>query len=340
MSAFQPIHDPVADEQASLWAARLEGSLLSAADQAALEAWLAENPSHRTLLSRYCQLSADLEEQLPALVAAGVLAASVPAGGPAGQKSAWRGRRRMWVAGAALATAALVTFALWIARPARQSEGFATAAAQRQSVKLADGTRVELNARTSLQVEIGPAERHVRLSAGEAFFSVTKDPARPFIVETPAGSVRVTGTVFNVRTETAAELNVTVVEGSVQVRPGETAGRQPDPRMLHAGDRLTTRPGGVVTVQSLASGEIEDELAWREGKIVFVDMPLPDAVARYAHYHGRKITVAPSLADRHVSGQYALDDLAGFLRDLEDTQQVRVTTDLGGNMQVSARDKR
>lgn len=339
MSTFESTHDPVSDEQASLWAARLEGSLLSAADQAALEAWLAENPSHRTLLSRYCQLSADLEEQLPALVAAGVLAAPMTTSAAGERAPVRRGRGLTWMAGAALAAAALVALAIWIARPARQSEGFATAAAQRQEIKLADGTRVELNARTSLQVEIGPAERHVRLAAGEAFFTVTKDPSRPFIVETPAGSVRVTGTVFNVRTETAAELNVTVVEGSVQVRPVQMGGDRPEPRMLHAGDRLAAGPGGV-TVQSLAAGAIEDELAWREGKVVFDQTPLAVAVERFAHFHGRKITVLPDLADRHVSGRKNLDDLTGFLGDLESTQHVRVTTGLDGDVQVSPRDER
>lgn len=339
MSNFQNIHDPASDEQASLWAARLEGSLLSAADQAALEVWLAENPSHRTLLSRYCQLSADLEEQLPALVAAGVLAAPMTASAAADRAPVRRGRGLKWMAGAALAAAALVALAIWIARPSRQSGGFATAAAQRQEIKLADGTRVELNARTSLQVEIGPTERHVRLATGEAFFTVTKDPSRPFIVETPAGSVRVTGTVFNVRTESTAGLNVTVVEGSVQVRPVQTGGDRPEPRMLHAGDRLAAGPGGV-TVQSLTAGAIEDELAWREGKIVFDQTPLSVAVERYVQYHGRRITVAPELADRHVSGRKDLDDLTGFLRDLENTQHVRVTTGLDGDMQVSARDER
>ena len=59
--------DPVADEQASLWAAKLDGSELSAADRRALHVWLETHPSHRTLLSHYCQFSADLEQQLPLL---------------------------------------------------------------------------------------------------------------------------------------------------------------------------------------------------------------------------------------------------------------------------------
>ena len=64
-SAASP--DPKVDEHAAHWAARLDGSVLSATDHRKLDAWLAQHPNHRTQLSAYCQLSADLEQALPAL---------------------------------------------------------------------------------------------------------------------------------------------------------------------------------------------------------------------------------------------------------------------------------
>ena len=67
---------PAIDTDAALWAARLEGGTLDAADGNALDAWLAASPAHRAALSLYCQFSADLEVQLPALVAAGRVALS------------------------------------------------------------------------------------------------------------------------------------------------------------------------------------------------------------------------------------------------------------------------
>ena len=65
---------PAIDTDAALWAARLEGGTLDAADRNALDAWLAASPAHRAALSMYCQFSADLEVQLPALVGAGRVA--------------------------------------------------------------------------------------------------------------------------------------------------------------------------------------------------------------------------------------------------------------------------
>ena len=325
-----PALSPSAEDQAALWAARLDGSTLDAVDRIALDAWLAENPAHRTLLSGYCQFSADLELQIPALVAAGSV--SVPTA-----KKAAR-RNLVWFPRLALAAAALVVAGVWFTYSAARFETVASSVAQRQTITLADGTIVELNARTTLQVALNRSERRVRLSDGEAFFTVSKDPARPFTVETPTGSVRVTGTVFNVRTATASSLDVTVVEGSVQVRPDQLGGSaSPDPVALRAGDHLTASRAKGVSVHPLSAGARDETLAWRQGQIVFHDTPLPEALARFARYHARTVTATPGVvaADLHVGGRRAIDDLEGFLADIETTQPVRVNRLANGTVRVS-----
>jgi len=323
--------DPLADENASLWAARIEGSVLSAADRIALDAWLAEKPAHRTLLSQYCQFSADLELHLPALVEAGAVQMPVTTRRP--QRSGWR---LILAAGSALGIAAAVTLAVWLTRPTTQFKNIATPVAQRQSITLADGTHVDLNARTSLEIEIGRLERHVRLSAGEAFFEVSKDKARPFIVETPFGSVRVTGTRFDVRADAASALEVTVAEGSVQVRPARANGEAHIPELLGAGDQLSSGANGVLK-KKLSSAELEAALAWRKGQIVFRDTPLREALARFAHYNGRAISVTPDIANQHIGGIYSLDDPDGFFSALEQIYPVHVTRDVDGSVRVRSR---
>jgi transmembrane sensor len=325
--------DPVADERASYWAARLDGSVLSAADQIALQAWLTEAPANRTLLSHYCQFSADLELLLPVLAESGAVELPQEISPP--RRPGYFKR----AVGLTLAAAALVVGGIWFGRPRIQRESIATAGAQRQTLTLPDGTRAELNAQTSLQIEMGPVERRVRLASGEAFFTVTKDKSRPFIVETPAGSVRVTGTVFDVRSESTSALEVVVVEGSVQVRPGESApGRSVEPVSLVPGNKLSAGMGGV-SVQKLSATAMDDALAWRHGQIVFKGEPLSAALARFAHYHGRGITAAPEVANLHVGGRYSLDDLDGFLTGLEPSLHVRATRDLSGTIRVDAMDQ-
>lgn len=329
--------DPISDETASLWAARLDGSVLSAADRTALDEWLAGAPAHRALLARYCQFSADLEQQLPLL--AGIKDQSAEILAPkSAQPHPWL--RWSMMAGTLLTAAAAVALVFWLVRPGPQVTSFTTPVAQRQDLTLADGTRVVLNAQTSLQVEIGRKERRVRLASGEAFFAVHKDARRPFIVETPAGSVRVTGTTFAVRTETADSLEVTVVEGSVQARPGELAGRPVSPVQLAAGDRLSAGAAGV-SVEALSAAALDDALAWRQGQIVFAGVPLRTALARFARYHGRGITATAEAAELRVGARFSLDDLDGFFSYLEMAfPGVSVTHDLSGNVQVSMRPAR
>jgi transmembrane sensor len=330
MNSFPQCLDPAAEEEAALWAARLDGSSLTASDRTTLDAWLAESPAHRTLLSHYCQFSADLEQRLPVLVAAG--AVELPPDSVPHQSRT----RLLWAVGALATVAAAMVVMSWLAPPQIKSGNFATPLALRQAITLVDGTRVELDAQTSLQVEIDGKERRLRLASGEAFFAVHKDASRPFTVETPAGSVRATGTQFDVRAETAATLEVTVVEGSVLARPGEAGGRPGAPVSLAAGDHLSAGPDGVA-IRTMNAADLDAALAWREGLIVCNGMPLREALARFARYHGRGLTATAGAAEQRVVGRYSLDDLDGFLAQLEEALPIRVTRSLNGTVQVSLR---
>jgi transmembrane sensor len=322
---------PAIDTEAALWAARLEGGTLDAADRNALDAWLAASPAQRAALSLYCQFSADLEVQLPALVAAGRVALPAPA------------PRRSWslklVTASAFAAVAAIALTVVLTRPAAP-EAHATAVAQRQTITLADGTRIELNARTQLTVALGSAERRVRLASGEAFFQVAKDASRPFHVETPAGSVRVTGTAFNVLAESASTLDVTVLEGSVAVSPAASTGARGTPFALTASDHLSLRPGSGGIVNKLSAATLANTLAWRQGAVIFDDVPLAAALARFAHYHDRRITASPDVADLRISARFELDDLDGFFASLAELKNVRAVRDASGAYVVSLRSQK
>ena len=321
-------YQPDAEEAAALWAARLDGSDLGPADRAELEAWLSADPGHRELLNHYQQLSGDLSELLPALAAAG--GAALPS------RPARRGLWSPWaLVSAGLLGTAVAVVAVALVMPGRKADAVATTVAQRRQLTLADGSRVELNANTSLIIENGRSERRVRLAAGEAYFVVSKDPGRPFIVETPAGSVRVTGTVFNVRTDAATELEVTVVEGSVQVRPDGDSSREP--RKIGPGDCLSAS-GGAVTLRRLSGPAIEDLLAWRQGAIVFNGTPLSDALARVGRYYGRSLSASPAAAGLKLGVRLSTDNLEEFLRGIEQSSlNVRATRDSSGAVMIILR---
>lgn len=310
-------HSQPAEHQASLWAARLDGSTLTAADQAELETWLETDPAHRELLSDFCQFSADLEQRLPLLSGIRDEIAEIPTVPKTAQLFPWL--RRPVLAGAMLTAAAVLAVILWPGQPQNQFQHLTTPVAQRSETILADGSRVELNAQTSVVVELGKTERRVRLAGGEAFFHVTKDPARPFYVETPAGLIRVTGTQFNVSTTASTSLEVTVLEGTVEVNAGDAGGLH----SLQSGDKLTRMPDRV-DLTTLTPGQLNDALAWRQGQIVFADTPLREALDRFARYHGRTLTSSEAAAGQRVGGIYSLDDLDGFLTFLDNNERMRL----------------
>jgi len=149
---------------------------------------------------------------------------------------------------------------------------------------------------------------------------------------------RQTGTIFNVRTEAASELEVTVVEGEVQVRPSPAnAAQAADPVRLEAGERLSEETAGE-SVAALSKDDIDDVVAWRHGKMVFDGVPLGEALARVAHYYGKTITVTPDVATVGLSGFTKLDNLDDFFVFLEDQMHdIHVTRTPDGGAQVSHR---
>jgi transmembrane sensor len=268
-------------------------------DRLALHAWLDEDPLHRAAFEHYQMICDDTAESLPTL--AEVSPVARPDAAP---------RRRLprWIPVAAGLAAALAIAALWVVPYFRDIQTVATVAAQRSTLSLPDGSRTDLNAQTTLSTDFRHGRRFVRLEKGEAYFSVAKDKAHPFAVETPGGTVRVTGTEFNVRLNPAGRPEVTLLEGAVAFE--------------NAAARMQLVPGQQIStngdLRQLSATELDNVIAWREGRIVLTGLTLGEAAARFASFHGKTITVAPEIASLQMGGSYSLDDLPGFFDALSD----------------------
>lgn len=320
-----PFPSPAAEEQAALWAARLEGGELAPHDRAAFQAWLKSDAEHPRLLQQFQRLSAALEEQIPVLAAVGAVASPPP---PATARP-WRGNFAWGLGAAAVAAAAAVALVLHL-RPVDHL--YVTGPGERHSVQLADGSGVELNANTTLRVVLTRGARTARLTRGEAFFVVAKDASRPFIVATSEGSVRVTGTVFDVRDESRNDLEVTVVEGSVAVSPADSDGAAP--YVLSPGDHYSS---GHPALQRLSAGAMDDLLAWRSGSVIFDSTRLADALASFTRFTGQAAVADPDVADLKLSGRFQLDQFDEFLAGLPVRWPVQVDRDELGTIHVRAR---
>ena len=309
------------DEEASHWAARLDGGELNASDQAAFSAWLNANPEHQRTFAFYRELSAQIDTHIEARL--GAAAETVV------EERKFARTRNRFIAATLTAAAAI---ALGLTLLSNRSLNLTTKTAERHVTTLDDGSKVDLNARTELIVDFTRKERHVRLVSGEALFTVAKDAKRPFIVETSTGSVRVTGTVFNVRAATAESTEVTVLEGTVRVRSsGDATNERPMTPGLQA-----VLSDKTLSIRTLPEGAAQDTIAWRQGQVVFNDTPLGEAIKHFAGYHARKITVDPRATDLRLGGRYSLDDLDGLLESIESILPVHVSHQSGNVLKITA----
>jgi transmembrane sensor len=122
--------------------------------------------------------------------------------------------RRPFFAAAAVAFAVVIGGAVWW--QANRYPLYSTDIGERRSITLADGSTVDLNARSKLRIEFSSAERRVELLNGQALFQVAKDKQRPFIVHSGGATVRAVGTQFDVYRKDSGT-TITVLEGRVAV---------------------------------------------------------------------------------------------------------------------------
>ncbi len=198
---------------------------------------------------------------------------------------------------------------------------YSTAVAERQMVSLEDGSTVILNAATRLAITYDRHTREVRLLAGEAFFDVHHDTARPFRVIADDVFVEDLGTQFDVDRR-ASTTRVTVAQGSLQLACGcftpeissstLKVSSQPPSVPAHPSATLTltvgdqvniTHEGGILSRRSLGPDELAQSTGWRDGELWFNGDALSTVVEKLNQYSTRHIVVAdPSVANVHIDG--------------------------------------
>jgi len=304
--------DDAIHDAAALWFARESGGTLSPALQQELSAWRQADPAHD---AAYQAMRATW--QASAAMPAADLRSIVQGARPVAS-----GRRRLVWGGVAL-TASAAGIAV-LARPALLAQpGYvarhATGTGQRQSLALPDGSTLELNTRTALEVRFYAQRREVLLEHGEAWFSVQPDTTRPFYVQADPAEVRVVGTRFSVRRE-GEHVQVGVSSGAVQVRTGRLWNRQS--HALRVGDGLQTHQDGAVQLRAVDARNVA---AWRQGKAVFDGTPLGEVVAELNRYRDLPIEVRdPALAQARIAGVFSVDDTDAFLETLPRLMPVQV----------------
>jgi len=295
--------DPTAslDAQAAHWLVQLSGDDAAQREEAArlFETWKAADPRHAAAATAMERLLGHVQDVRQTGGGAGRAAVTAALG----HARAGRGRRL----GATLALACVLAVPGWMAwqayPPSYLLADVRASTGQWKTEVLPDGTRITLNSGSAVNLRYDASRRALELLRGEVFIDVSKDPHRPFVVETPDGSMRAVGTRFVVNRSADSTL-LTVIESRVAVQ----AARRPSAQwVIEAGQAVRLRPDGLGPIITVEPGRIED--AWHTHRLFADDRPLNEVLDTLArHRPGVMRFDAAALSQVRVSAVLPLDD--------------------------------
>lgn len=321
------------EEEAARWVVRLDSGAMTDADRTALEAWRQTSAAHNDALNRLRSIWSNMD--CLAELGPNTETATKP------YKPVVSG----WMAGGLVAAASLLVAAIigvQTLTPATQSVIVATQTASvdfystqvggQQRIPLSDGSIITLNTASQIEVRMTPQERSVRLIAGEAFFEVAHDKARPFSVYARDDVAVAVGTAFSVRLHDDG-VEVVVSEGKISFAP---LAAKVEPIAFISAGQTATFSEKTKLIETVAPAEVDRKLSWREGRILFAGDPLSSVVEDIARYTDIQIEIAdPAIASQRVGGYFEVGEVDRMLEALEagfdlhveriDDKHVRIT---------------
>ena len=329
-----PEQDPIYAVAAD-WLIRLQQPDLSLDETLGWQQWMAEDPRHRDAFRGLEAVWEKFESvPLPPAASNGALKSDTYDGSlPVSEwkvRSApvsWHGPWRWAVAALLLICLTTVVAGSFIVPSLVASlprgKTFETAVGQNATVRLPDGSEVQLGGHTRLTVSLSPKLRQVDLLRGEAYFAVAKDRARPFRVSAGTATVTAVGTEFNVR-RSDDRVVVSVLEGRVLVQPmvpvvpvswmpaSQAIGSAAP---VNAGERSTINRRGVETTQPVA--DASSAVEWQRGRLAFEAEPLRYVVQDVNRYTDKPIVIADELTgDLRVTGTVTEANIIGWVNSL------------------------
>jgi transmembrane sensor len=274
--------------------------------------------------------------------------------GTRGEPHSTSWRQRLAIAACVIATT--IGGALWW--QSARGTVYATDVGERRTFVLADGSTVDLNARSRIRVDFLTDERRVVLEDGQALFQVAKDKGRPFVVHGGEATIRAVGTQFDVYKRSRGT-TVTVLEGKVTVYSmhntdvaAQTGAALPpaNSQSLYQGSR-SNPPAGSAFADStgfhatyLTAGEqvtvthagtavpervdTETVTAWRQSRLIFDASPLSDVADKFNRYNRRQIVIdGKELWNFQISGVYSSGDSTSLIRFLREQPGIKITED-------------
>jgi ferric-dicitrate binding protein FerR (iron transport regulator) len=301
--------DPRVVKQAISWMLRLRNNRANTRLSLQCQHWREAHHDHELAWQRVQALQQELSSQLTA----------IPGTHKALENSAQGLGRRQALK--LLSGALLAGSAVWASRDLigwqRWTSDFATATGARRSLQLPDGTRLQLNTDSAVDVDFNAQQRLITLVRGEILVTCGTASSAPLLVQTQHGLLEGIDGRFTVRQDSdCTRLNV--VSGNVAIH----SPHRPDglSTQVHAGESYLVRQ----TEARPAPPPDMDVAAWADGLIVTRNMRLTDFLSEVGRYRPGYLGCSMDSADLRLSGVFRLEDTDKLLAILPRTLPVQV----------------
>ena len=290
-------------QQAANWLTRLHDEDVTDADRQAFNTWCEADPRHAVAIDRMRALWGSLDS-VPAQPARLALNRAF-----APQRA--RSAQVLGVLG--------VVFCGWLSLehlPVWMADQ-RTGVGERRQIALEDGSQLQLNSNSAVDVKFDGHQRVIELLQGELWVDVAKDAQRPFVVRTDQGTATALGTRYLVKRAPDGTTVVTVIESTVAVK-----GEVEEGVKVIAGQRSVLDHGRAMPAQAIGNADPD---AWTRGLLKVNDQPLSEVLQTLASYRPGMVRFDPqALRDLRVSGVFKLDDTAAALSTLADNLPIQV----------------
>ncbi|SDK53858.1 FecR family protein [Methylophilus rhizosphaerae] len=312
---LKALHSPSPDEvnairQAATWYSILSSESAKPSDREAWESWRTENVLHEQAWLEVEAVKAQFSK------VNNEISSSVLNNAPSkSRRTILRGLVvLMSVGSAGLLSYKIAPWEEWTA-------DYHTATGERMDIKLADGSILSINTRTSVDVIFDESHRRVKLHSGEIFITTSPDPnkiSRPFIVETNHGEILALGTRFNV-VVSSHKSSVSVFEKAVRVKPRSSSSLGV---VLNAGQTID------FTSNSFSQAQRYNPLSisWKSGSLTVIDMPLGELVEELSRYRPGILRCEEKIALLKVSGTFPIDDTDRALLAIKNALPVNIVS--------------
>jgi len=319
-------------EQACLWISRLDRGL-SHDEEAQLTAWVHKRESHHTALLKMASYWDNLTvlNELSALFPLDEI-----------NKKPIK-RLKMFAVAASFVFMSLFASVLvsnqWFPFAGQhQAQTFSTNVGEQNTFALSDGSTILLNTNSVLEIAFTSTHRQLTLLRGEVSFDVAKDATRPFTVTAGNQSFTALGTVFNVQKNDEKTMELVVTEGRVLISDADVPLQQITTQLselnskelngiiVTSGEKAVIEPQIKRPVMKVPLEQLQRDLAWQQGILIFEGEPLSQALLEVSRYTDTQFEIAdPQLANLKVAGYFKAGDIDGLISSLNSNFNIVAT---------------